>query len=153
MHMRIRYLGLALGLALVLLVAARPASAQSLASIAAANAATTSVEKMPGCWGCTSFGGWQMCTGGQVPGYYNCTATIMNTCQPSSPGCGAGAALPVDPDGATQYVSRGSLLVEQVVFHDGDPPVRRNCEGVVVARKQTSDDIRSVRIRTGSLTL
>lgn len=151
--MRTRYFGLALGLAFMLTGSARSASAQSLASLAAANAATTTMQKTPGCWGCTSFSGWQLCAGGQVPGYYNCTSSILNTCQPSSPGCGAGAALPVDPDGATQYVSRGSLLVEQVVFHEGDPPVRRNCEGVVVARKQSSDDIRSVRNRTGSLTL
>jgi len=151
--MRLRFLGPALCLALLCFIAARPASAQSLASLAAANAATSAVEKTPGCWGCETFGGWPICSGGQVPGYYNCTTTVMQTCQTSSPGCGAGAALPVDPDGSTQFVSRGSLLGVPVSLHDGDPPVRRNCEGVVVARKQTSDDIISVRIRTGSLTL
>ncbi len=152
--MRLRFLGPALCLALLCFIAARPASAQSLASLAAANAATSAVEKVgAGCWGCESFGGWQICHGGEIPGYYNCTTTVLNTCQLSSPGCGAGAALPLDPDGSTQYVSRGSLLGVQVALHDGDPPVRRNCEGVVVARKQTSDDIIAVRIRTGSLTL
>jgi hypothetical protein len=151
--MRIRLLGLAAGLLLMLLVSTRTASAQSLASIAAANAATVTIQKTPGCWGCGNYGGYPICEGGQVPGYYNCTASVLQTCQVSSPGCGAGAALPVDPDGATQYVSRGSLLVEQVAFHDGEPPVRRNCEGVVVARNQSTDDIRTVRIRTGTLTL
>jgi hypothetical protein len=152
--MRHRFLGPAFCLALLCSIAVRPASAQSLASLAAANAATTTVEKLPaGCLGCEQFGGWQVCRGGVVPGYYNCIATVLNTCSVSSPGCGAGAALPVDPDGSTQYVSRGSLLGVPVALHDGDPPVRRNCEGVVVARQQTSDDIVSVRIRTGSFTL
>jgi hypothetical protein len=152
--MRLRSLGSALGLTLLLLISARHATAQSLASMAAANAATSAVEKAgAGCWGCEGMGGWQICRGGAVPGYYNCIATVLHTCQLSSPGCGGGAALPVDPDGSTQYVSRGSLLGVPVALRDGDPPVRRNCEGVVVARKQTSDDIISVRIRTGSLTL
>jgi hypothetical protein len=151
--MRIRNLGLALGLVLLCLVSIRPVAAQSLASLAAANAATMSVEKQPGCWGCGSYMGVPTCQGGQSPGFFNCTAGFMQPCQLSSPGCGGGASLPIDPDGATQYVSRGSLLVEQVVFKDGDPPVRRNCEGVVVARKQSSDDITTVRNRTGTLTL
>lgn len=149
--MRIRNLGLALGLVLLALVSTRTAAAQSLASLAAANAAV-SVEKQPGCWGCGSYMGVPICQGGQSPGYYNCVSGWLS-CNPSSPGCGGGAALPIDPDGATQYVSRGSLLADQVVFREGDPPVRRNCEGVVVARKQTSDDITSVRARTGTLTL
>jgi len=88
-----------------------------------------------------------------VPGFYNCTANMIDTCQTSSPGCGAGASLPLDPDGSTQYVSRGSRLGVPVLASDGGPPVRRNCEGVVVARAQTSDDIASVRSRTGTLTL
>ena len=151
--MRIKSLAILLGFILLLTGEARVASAQSLASLAAANAATSAVEKTPGCWGCGSYMGMAVCQGGFSPGSFNCTANLTSGCQLSSPGCGGGAALPVDPDGATQYVSRGSLLVEQVVFHDGDPPVRRNCEGIVVARKQTSDDIKSVRSRTGTLTL
>jgi hypothetical protein len=151
--MRLRFFGAVLTFA-VLLLSARHVAAQSLASLAAANAATTAVEKVgAGCWGCGSVGGYPVCMGGQVPGYYNCMSTITSTCNVSSPGCGAGAALPIDPDGSTQYVSRGSLMTTQVVFHEGDPPVRRNCEGVVVARKQSSADITTVRIRTGSLTL
>jgi hypothetical protein len=152
--MRLRFLGPALGLALLLLTPPRSVAAQSLASLAAANSATSAVEKAgPGCWGCGIFGGWQICKGGMVPGYYNCIATVLDTCQTSSPGCGGMAAVPLDPDGSTQYVSRGSLLGVPVSVHDGDPPVRRNCEGVVVARLQTSGDITAVRIRTGSLTL
>jgi hypothetical protein len=150
--MRLRCVGAVLAFA-VLLLSTRQASAQSLASLAAANAATTSMQKTPGCWDCGSVGGYPVCQGGQAPGYFNCMSTITSTCNVSSPGCGAGAALPIDLDGSTQYVSRGSLMVTQVVFHQGDPPVRRNCEGVVVARKQTSADITTVRIRTGSLTL
>ncbi len=150
--MRMKSLIVLLGLILLLAGSPRVASAQSLASLAAANA-VTAVEKHPGCWGCGVYMGMSVCQGGFVPGAFNCTSGLANGCTLSSPGCGGGAALPIDPDGATQYVSRGSLLVEQVVFHDGDPPVRRNCEGIVVARKQTSDDIKSVRNRTGTLTL
>lgn len=151
--MRVRYFGLVLGFVL-LLAPLSAASAQSLASLAAANTAATAVEKAgPGCWGCEQVGGYPVCRGGVVPGYYNCIASVLQTCQVSSPGCGGSAAVPLDPDGSTQYVSRGSLMGVTVAFHAGEPPVRRNCEGVVVARKQTSDDITTVRMRTGSLTL
>jgi hypothetical protein len=75
-------------------------------------------------------------------------------CGVSSPGCGAGAMLPLDPDGASQYVSRGSAIGLTTVLADvGGPPIRRNCEGVVVARYQAPDNIQDVRARTGSLTL
>lgn len=151
--MRWKLLGAALFLVALSLTSSRPASAQSLASLAAANAATATMQKTPGCWGCASLGGMPVCHGGEVPGYYNCTASVAATCQLSSPGCGAGAALPVDPDGAVMYVSRGSLLGVPVAHGNGDPPVRRNCEGVVVARWQSPDDILSVRSRTGTLTL
>src|SRR5262245_54853691 len=120
--MRLRLFGAVFAFA-ALLLSARHASAQSLASIAAANAATTAVEKAgAGCWGCGSLNGHPMCLGGQVPGYYNCMSTVAQGCNLSSPGCGGGSALPIDPDGSTQYVSRGSLLAVQVVFHEGDPP-------------------------------
>jgi hypothetical protein len=147
--------GLAVGLALLLAIPASRASAQSLASIAAASATTTAAaEKVgPGCWGCEIFGTSKVCQGGNVPGYFNCSPQLANTCWLSSPGCGAGAALPLDPDGSTQYVSRGSRLGVPVVTEAGAPAVRRNCEGVVVARRQSPDDITRVRIRTGSLTL
>lgn len=151
--MRRKLSGLAALIAVLSIVTARSAPAQGLASVAAASLATATVEKTPGCWGCGSLAGSAMCQGGQVPGYYNCSVTMTDTCQLSSPGCGAGAALPVDPDGAAQYVSRGSLLGVPVAYEEGEPPVRRNCEGVVVARSQSPDDIRTVRIRTGTLSL
>lgn len=149
--MRMRISGWAALIVVLSLVGSKAASAQGLASIAAASAATSAMEKTPGCWGCTYVMGMEYCAGGSIPGYYNCSAGT-GSCRLSSPGCGAGAALPVDLDGATQYVSRGSLPGVAVAFTDG-PPVRRNCEGVVVARTQSPDDITSVRIRTGTLSL
>jgi hypothetical protein len=151
--MRIRYSGLAFGLALLLLAPGRPASAQSLASLAAASMTTTTTIQKAGCWGCTNYGGYPVCTGGFPGGSWNCTGTILNTCNPTSPGCGVQGALPLDPDGSAQYVSRSSLSGDPVTDDDGGPPVRRNCEGVVVARLQTADDIVTVRNRTGLLTL
>jgi hypothetical protein len=149
--MRLGHIGAALGLAL-LLVPARPAAAQSLASLAAASSATTTIQKA-GCWDCENWGGWPLCRGGYPGGYWNCTASVLDTCQPSSPGCGIQGALPLDPDGSAQYVSRSSVNGIEVSVEDGGPPVRRNCNGVVVARRQSSDDIAAVRMRTGSLTL
>jgi hypothetical protein len=151
--MRMKVSGLAALLVAWSLIGSRPVSAQGLASLAAASMATTAVEKTAGCWACGTTAGMATCMGGQVPGYYNCVTSVMGSCQVSSPGCGAGASLPVDLDGATQYVSRGSLLEIPVIHKEGEPPVRRNCEGVVVARTQSPDDIRSVRIRTGTLSL
>jgi len=153
--MRRTLLGLAIGLGLLLILPPTRASAQGLASLAAASATSSAaVEKAgPGCWGCEWAYSVKICRGGIVPGYYNCIATLGETCMLSSPGCGAGASLPLDPDGSAQYVSRGSRLGVPVESEAGGPPVRRNCEGVVVARRQSPDDITGVRIRTGSLTL
>lgn len=151
--MRMRFIGIAALVAALALAASKPASAQGLASLAAANVTSTSAQKTPGCWGCGSMFGLQVCSGGQVPGYYNCTSTVMDTCRLSSPGCGAGASLPVDIDGAAQYVSKGSLLGIPVAYREGQLAVKRNCEGVVVARTQSPDDISSVRMRTGTLSL
>jgi hypothetical protein len=149
--MRMRSLALAaLLVVLALITTSRPASAQGLASIAAASVATGSMEKTPGCWGCATMAGLSYCAGGYSPGYFNCVGGV--TCTVSSPGCGAGASLPVDLDGASQYVSRGSLLGVPVAYQGG-PAVKRNCEGVVVARTQSPDDITAVRIRTGLLSL
>lgn len=151
--MRIRFFGLAAALAALVLISARPATAQGLASVVAANAATaatTTVEKA-NCYGCGVLMGIQFCQGGYTQGYSSCTSTFMNLCGLASPGCGAGAALPVDPDGASQYVSRGSLL--GVLASADSPPTRLNCEGVVVARDQSPDDIMTVRSRTGTLSL
>lgn len=138
----------------VLLLQAAPGSAQGLAAIAGAATATVAVEKAgAGCWGCAGQSQIQYCIGGQVPGYWNCTVVFMGGCQASSPGCGGGAALPLDPDGSTQYVSRVSKLGIPMELTVGQEPVRRNCEGVVVARMQSPDDIAGVRTRTGLLTL
>lgn len=150
--MRMRYLGLAIGLALLLLVPPRAASAQSFASLAATSLSATTTQKA-GCWDCEQVGSVKVCRGGYPGGYWNCTYGALGNCQPSSPGCGVQGALPLDPDGSAQYVSRSSKMNLLAVAEDGGPPVRRNCEGVVVARKQTSNDIESVRMRTGSLTL
>lgn len=152
--MRFRTYGLAAALAALALFTARPASAQGLASLAAAStaaSATVTVEKTPGCFDCGWILGVPYCSGGHAPGYYNCTSSFMALCSLSSPGCGAGAALPLDPDGAAQYVSRGSLL--GVLASAESPPAKQNCEGVVVARNQSPDDIVTVRSRTGTLSL
>lgn len=148
-------LGILTACALLLLATARPASAQGLASLAAAATASSSstVEKQPGCWGCQPVIGFRSCMGGFVPGYFNCSANFANSCILSSPGCGGSALIPLDPDGGTQYVSRGARLGVPVVILAGDPNVRRNCDGVVVARLQSPDDIAGVRARTGTLTL
>ncbi len=142
-------------LAALLAVLALPAGAQVTASLAAVTAAGSAValEKTPaGCWGCQETSFLPICEGGHVPGYWNCTVTYGNTCQLSSPGCGAGAALPLDPDGASLYVSRGAALGLAAELTITDPEYR-NCEGAIVARVQTAAQIGQVRQRTASLTL
>ncbi len=141
-------------LAACLIFGTAPAQSQVVASLAAALPSATSVSLRPdpGCWACLGSVMGMYCAGGQVPGYWNCTYTILG-CTPTSPGCGAGAALPVDLDGATQYVSRGTAAgVSQALAEAGDP-VRRNCDGVVVARYQTPAQIAGVRTQTESLSL
>jgi hypothetical protein len=59
----------------------------------------------------------------------------------------------LDPDGATQYVSRGSFMGIPVAVDEDSPNLRRNCTGLIVARSQSPDDIQDVRTRTGILTL
>ena len=144
----------ALGLGFVMLEfgAPPPAQAQTLASLAAtaATAPAANAEQQPGCWGCFLAMYYAACSGGFSPGYWNCSSG-GNYCVLSSPGCGGGAALPLDPDGSTQFVSRGSRL--GVMAARGASAERRNCEGVVVALRQSSADIERVRTRTGSLTL
>lgn len=151
--MRIRFFGLAAALAALVLFSARPVTAQGLASVAAANAAaaTAAVEKTKSCFACGVLMGIPYCQGGNAQGFSACASTFLNLCNTSGPGCGAAAALPVDPDGASQYVSRGSLL--GVLASADSPPTRQNCEGVVVARNQSPDEITTVRSRTGTLSL
>lgn len=149
--MRRTLLGAALAMVL-LLTTSSPAEAQGLSSIAAAMSNAPTLDKQPGCWDCGSLGGQELCEGGQVPGYFNCRLFWLR-CEASSSGCGGAASMPLDPDGGTQYVSRGSRLGIQVIVMAGDPNVRRNCDGVVVARSQSPDDITDVRTRTGTLSL
>jgi hypothetical protein len=139
----------------LLAVSAHSAAGQSLASISAAaiGASTATVQKSPGCWGCGVIEGITFCQGGHVPGYYNCNTSWGGTCNLSSGGCGAGASLPLDPDGATQFVSRGAALGVEASMIQAGTLLKRNCDGVIVARHQTSDNIASVRARTGVLAL
>lgn len=145
------------GLAVAALLLGGPTagSAQVTASLAAVTAfhgRSLAVERKPGCWGCgiTSMG--EICTGGHIPGFWNCTVTWVDSCVPSSPGCGEGALLPLDADGATQYVSRGAVLELAASLTQGAPEYR-NCEGAIVARVQPAAQIAAVRHRTATLTL
>lgn len=132
---------------IALLTMAPPAAAQGRGGV------TTMAKTGQGCWVCGTMNGAGYCTGG-VPGDWNCSVTFEGGCHTSSPGCGAGAMLPLDLDGAAQYVSRGSAIGLTTVMADGGgPPIRRNCEGVVVARYQAPDNIESIRARTGTLSL
>lgn len=152
--MRIRFFGLAAALAALVLFSPRPATAQGLASVVAANAAasaTSSAEKAPICYICGSMMGVRYCQGGNAQGFNDCGTSFPILCITISPGCGGGMGLLLDPDGASQYVSRGSLL--GVLASADSPPIRQNCEGVVVARVQSSDEILTVRNRTGTLSL
>ena len=137
--------------------ASAPASAQALASMAAVGSVGgTTTKTAAGCWGCGNGGmGLSVCEGGHVPGFWNCTGgfNTTNNCNLSSPGCGGGAAIPLDPDGATQYVSRGAAIGLEAAMAETGTPVKRNCEGVIVARHQTPENIAVVRARTGSLAL
>jgi hypothetical protein len=150
--MRRTFLGAAVLAFVLLLTTARPAEAQGLSSLAAAMSTAPTLDKQPGCWGCNNLGGQELCQGGNVPGYFNCRLLWLR-CEVTSPGCGGMAAIPLDPDGGAQYVSRGSRLGVPVIVLAGDPSVRRNCDGVVVARSQSPDDITEVRTRTGTLSL
>jgi len=141
-------------LAALLFLGAAPAYSQVVASLAAAlpSAASLALKLPPGCWACLGSSMGMFCAGGQVPGYWNCNYTIAG-CTASSPGCGAGASLPVDLDGATQYVSRGAAAGVSQALAEAGEPVRRNCDGVVVARYQSPASIADVRSHTESLSL
>jgi hypothetical protein len=131
-----------------------PVSAQTLASIAAGSSAVsaTTAQLSGGCWGCERTEGIAYCAGTHGGGYWNCVGGGFN-CAMSSPGCGGGSSIPLDPDGATQYVSRGAAVGLQTALAETGTPSKRNCEGVVVARYQTPENIATVRAVTGSLSL
>lgn len=137
-------------LGLLLLAGTAPAQAQITASLAAVRT-TLAVEKA-GCWGCDNRMPVSICIGGQAPGYWNCIQTLFGGCTPSSPGCGGGAMLPLDADGATQYVSRGQAMAVTTGL-TAERPEYRNCEGILVARWQDGVQIAAVRTRTATLTL
>lgn len=152
--MRIRFFGLAVAIAALVLSTPRSVRAQGLASLAAATSAasaTASVEKATTCKLCGQVMGIYTCTTGNDTGWKDCVSTLEQPCRMLLPDCKAGPALAVDADGASQFVSRGSLL--GVLASDDSPPRQENCEGVVIARKQSSDDILAVRNRTGTLSL
>ncbi len=145
-------------LALIILTPPPPAHAQGLAALAVATGpgggagdAAALVEKA-GCWDCTVAGQVYNCTGGHTVGYWNCSLDYTG-CNRSSPGCGGHAAIPVDLDGAAQYVSRGAFSPQLTGTGPAVPGEERNCDGVVVARRQSPDNIASVRTRTAVLSL
>jgi hypothetical protein len=147
----------AFGLGALLLVAApNLAAQQALAGALAAQGSAVAVvaEKTFGCWGCAGCGIFTCCDPGHVPGAWNCSyGWLSGTCQLSSPGCGAGAMLPLDPDGSTQYVSRAPAAGMLASEPPGEETVVRNCDGVVVARRLTEGQIAGIRSRTASLSL
>ena len=134
------------------------AHAQGLATLAVATTtatvgtATTGLVQKAGCWDCTGFGQIFYCGGGYTVGYWNCSVSYTG-CNRSSPGCGGQASVPVDLDGAAQYVSRAVLQEQGVAQPLAAPGEDRNCDGIVVARRQSPDNIVSVRTRTAALTL
>ncbi|MBK7351676.1 MAG: hypothetical protein IPI92_17630 [Gemmatimonadetes bacterium] len=71
---------------------------------------------------------------------------------PVEPGVRRGALLPLDADGATQYVSRGQAMAVTTGL-SAERPEYRNCEGILVARWQDGTQIANVRARTATLTL
>ncbi len=152
--MRSKAVGAALMVAALAMVSSQPAAGQALASLAAAgsSASATVLKPAAGCWGCVQAEVVSWCEGGFRPGYWNCNSS-GGYCSVSSPGCGGGGLLPLDPDGATQYVSRGALIGVEVDLVERGLAVRRNCDGVIVARHQSPESIADVRTRTGSLTL
>ncbi len=153
-----RLLTLGLLAAILGLTLPRPVEAQSFASattVAAAPASSASAAPV-GCWICVRtevWGGYiDACAGGANPGWWNCVGGGGH-CHTSSPGCGGGAALPVDVDGASQYVSVGAMLEVIARAPDAAGDLRRNCDGLIVARNQSAADIAQVRDRTGVLSL
>lgn len=153
--MRRTFVGAAAVAVLLLLATSKPVSAQGLSSLAAAMSAAngTALEKKAGCWGCGTLNGFRLCEGGYNPGFFNCQTTF-GVCNTTSPGCGTPPGMVMlDPDGATQFVSRGSHLGVLVAVLASEPDVRRNCTGLIVARSQSADDIMDIRARTGTLSL
>ena len=134
-----------LSLIALLVVLAMPAAAQK--------GSVTPQRTAGGCWRCMlgpNGVGW--CEGaGTQGGYWNCTMNAAG-CFSSSPGCGGGAMLPVDLDGSPSYVSADAAQHQLALFVDRSV-TRRNCDGLIVARRQTAAEVAQVRERTDALTL
>jgi len=156
-----RIAGLAMLLLTLQVLTPRPVAAQGGTMLAMAsptmghsNVAEGAVPA--GCWDCVRIEVWggyiDYCHGGYMVGFWNCW-DVGGYCSRSSPGCGGGAALQVDADGATQYVSIGAMQEVIAQGTSGGSVVQRNCDGLIVARIQTPDDIVQVRGRTGVLSL
>ena len=145
-------------LALTLVALTPPtAQAQGLAALAVATSTagggeSSALVEKAGCWDCLQFFQIYYCAGGQVPGYWNCFVSYTG-CNRSGSGCGGSASIPVDLDGAAQYVSRGALRPPRAADGPALPDEERNCDGVVVARDQSPDNIALVRTRTAALSL
>ena len=144
-------------LAFVVLTPPPTAHAQGLAALAVATSTvggdvSSTLQPKPGCWGCQAYGQVFNCLGGFVPGSWNCSLSYSG-CNLSSPGCGGSGAIPVDLDGAAQYVSRNVVKLQLASHAPTGPGEERNCDGVVVAREQSPDNIAAVRSRTAVLSL
>lgn len=144
-------------LAFAVLTPPPTAHAQGLAALSVATGSggigeSSALQPKPGCWGCQQLGQVFNCQGGYVPGSWNCSLS-WSGCNLSSPGCGGSAAIPVDLDGAAQYVSRAVMRLQSASHGPTAPGEERNCDGVVVAREQSPDNIAAVRIRTAALSL
>lgn len=147
--MRRTILGAAVVACLLLVSTTRAAEAQGLASLAAASSSATTVEKAK-CWVCSVMLGIGVCKaagGSDASGY--CTTTTSYGCRAEG-SCASASMVPLDPDGASQSISSEGTLALQ---REGDPDVRRNCAGVVMARAQSPGAIADVRTRTATLTL
>jgi hypothetical protein len=100
-----------------------------------------------GCWGCHFFFGNQ-CDKDQPQGYWNCNWSPWSGANCTSPGCGGGSgSIPVGADGVFIYASTGTT--------DGldGGVVKRECDGVVVARVVTRSNERDALNRTAVLVL
>ena len=126
-------------------------SVAASAAATGADASASLVEKA-GCWDCQQFVQIFYCQGGNSVGFWNCWVSWTG-CNRSSSGCGGSASIPVDLDGAAQYVSRSMIRPLPAVDTPPAPVEERNCDGVVVARQQSPDNIAAVRTRTAVLFL
>lgn len=148
--MRRTFFGVGVLSVLLLVGISRPVAAQGLASLVATSASSTSVEKRT-CWGCTLVWGIGACVvGGGTNG--TCKTNFANACDLAGT-CQSASLTPMDPDGASQSVSREGRLGTLVMMKEGDPEIRRDCAGVLVARFQSPDEIAAVRSQTGTLIL